>query len=450
MSAWHLMLRNIRHRKSLSLLTAAAVAVTVLLFVLLLLVRDGLEQGAAKGYGPFEIVVGADGSESQLVLNTFYRVGAPTGNIPYSVLEELEREPDAAAVFGLTVGDNYNNFPIIGIDPGYFASRYEDRKLAQGSLYSGIGEVTVGYDAAKALGLKLGDEFHGAHGILGHAEDMDAEGHAGNFDTDRHGEKLNAEEHAKELEKQNATEAEHGTAEVEHGDGEPDEHNGHDEHESFVYRVVGILPRLGTADDRALFTTMDHAWAVHHVEDAADKEVTAVLIKPGTLLAAQSLKQKYDALDNVQAVYSSKAVADLLNMADTGAELVAVLLVFCVVLAAVTLILSLLAAVQERRRDAGLLRLIGKSKAFILGLIIGEGTLLTAAGLISGSVLGHLAAWATRDTLFTRTGIQIVSGTWASGEGLLVLLTIGVGTLAAVLPALRIYRIDALALFKQG
>ena len=405
MNAWSLMLRNIKHRKSLSLLTMAAVAVTVLLFVLLLLVRDGLEHGAAKGYDPFEVVVGADGSESQLVLNSFYRVGVPTGNIPYSVLEELQREPDAGAVFGLTVGDNYNDFPIVGIDPAYFAVRYENRKLSQGSLYSGTGEVTVGYDAAKAAGLKLGDEFHGAHGILGHAEDLDAE---------------------------------------EHADGD------HDEHESFVYRVVGILPRLGTADDRALFTTMDHAWAVHHVEEAADKEVTAVLIKPGTLLAAQSLKQKYDALDNVQAVYSSKAVADLLNMADAGTDLVAVLLMFCVVLAAVTLILSLLAAVQERRRDAGLLRLIGKSRAFILGLIVGEGTLLTAAGLITGMLLGHLAAWAIRDALFTRTGIQIAGGEWAAGEGLLLLMTLTVGTAAAVLPALRIYRVDALSLFKQG
>jgi len=415
MSAWSLMLRNIKHRKSLSLLTVAAVAVTVLLFVLLLLVRDGLEQGAAKGYGPFEVVVGADGSESQLVLNTFYRVGVPTGNIPYSVLEELQREPDAGAVFGLTVGDNYNDFPIVGIDPAYFAVRYENRKLLAGSLYGGTGEVTAGYDAAKALGLKLGDEFHGAHGILGHAEDLDAEEHE--------------EEQAEE---------------AGHEDGE------HDEHESFVYRVVGILPKLGTADDRALFTTMDHAWAVHHVEEAVDKEVTAVLIKPGTLLAAQSLKLKYEALDNVQAVYSSKAVADLLNMADAGTELVAVLLVFCVVLAAVTLILSLLAAVQERQRDAGLLRLIGKSRAFILGLIIGEGALLTAAGLITGLLLGHLAAWAIRDTLFTRSGIQIAGGEWAAGEGLLLLLTLTIGTAAAVLPALRIYRVDALSLFQQG
>ncbi|MBC8080469.1 MAG: ABC transporter permease [Gorillibacterium sp.] len=413
MNGWTLLRRNIIHRKSLSLLTITAVAITVFLFVILLLVREGIERGAEKGYGPFEVVVGADGSESQLVLNTFYRAGTPTGNIPFSVMESIQQEQDVEVAFGLTVGDNYNGFPIVGIDPAYFPTRYQDRKLRDGKLYSSLGEVTIGYYVAKELHLRIGDEFYGAHGILGQG-----------------GEQLAAEEH--EAESEQASGEEHP-----------------DEHVSFSYLVTGILPKLNTSDDRAIFTTMDYAWAVHQLEHDADKEVTAVIIKPNSLLATQSLKQKYDQLDNVQAVYTSKAVADILNMVDTGTELMTFVMAICVLLAAVTMVLSLTAAVQERKKDVGLLRLIGKSKSYILLNLVGEGVLLTALGLVLGILLGHLGGWALTDSLFTRTGIHIASGHFATGEATLLVVALAIGAAAAVIPALRIYRVDALSLFKQ-
>lgn len=71
MSLFKLTLRNLLHRRFLSLLTVCAVAVTVAFIVLLSLSRQSVEQGAKKGYGPFDLVIGAAGSETQLVLNTF-------------------------------------------------------------------------------------------------------------------------------------------------------------------------------------------------------------------------------------------------------------------------------------------------------------------------------------------------------------------------------------------
>lgn len=397
MSLIQLVWRNVLHRRTLSLLTAAAVAVTAALTVFLLLLRDGVEQGAEKGYGPFEVVIGADGSESQLALNTFYHVGAPTGNVPYKVLESVRAEADTAAVFAMTTGDSLNGYPIVGVEPGYFQTRYGDKRLASGKLYASTGEAVVGAYAAKAAGLKIGDTFHGAHGLT--------------------------EEHHEEEDEE--------------------------EHEGFSYRVVGILPLLHTPDDRAVFTTLDYAWAVHHNEHAQNREVTAIMVKPASLAGAQALRLKYDALDNVQAVFTSKAVADVVNMADKGTQAAGALTVLCVALAAITVSLSLIAAANERRRDAGLLRLIGKSRGYVWATLMSEGLLLTVAGLAAGLLLGHGASGVFTDALFGYTGIRLQAWSVASGEGLLLIGALLLGGAATLVPALNMYKADPLQMFRS-
>lgn len=457
MSGWKYVWSNMKHRGFLTVLTIIAVTVTVALFSLLLMSKDGVEQGAKKGYGPFELVIGADGSESQLVLNTFYRVGAPTGNIPHRFLEEIRESGEAAAAFGMTTGDSHNGYPIVGIDPAYFLTRYEDRSLTAGKLYGGLGEVTVGAAVAKALNLKVGDTFSGAHGLVAHVDlnGESAEGHDESAEDEHY---ANAEHHADDehageehpaddehqAEDQHGGEAAHDSAQTESG------HTGHhgDEHASFIYTVVGILPKLNTADDRAIFTTMDYAWAVHET-DETHREITAIMIKPESLMGAQTLKLKYDALDNIQAVYSSKAVADVLNVVDSGSQLLLIVMMICALLAASTLLLALMSSIQERKRDVGLLRLIGKSRSYILACLIGEGVALTAAGIVIGVAVSRLIAWWLGDYMFTQTGVQLQPMQMATNEWQLIAAALLLGIVASVGPAFRVYRTDALTLFRN-
>ncbi|WP_409345234.1 ABC transporter permease [Paenibacillus sp. MBLB4367] len=393
--------RHIWYRKALSLLTVVSVSITVALLVFLLLCRTGVEQGAEKGYGPFDVVVGADGSVSQLVLSTFYHVGAPTGNIPLDVFERLSKDAQADAAFAMTAGDNLNGYPIVGIDPNYFAVRYGDRKLSSGKLYGKLGEVTIGWHVARALGLRVGDTFKGAHGLVHEA------GHA------------MEEEEGQEV---------------------------HDEHDGFVYTIAGILPRLNSPDDRAVFTTMDYAWAVHRDQTGSHRQVTSILVKPKSLAGAQALKQEYDKLDNVQAAFTSKAVADVVNMVDRGADLLTVVTLLCVALSAVTILLSLVAAIKERQKDVGLLRLIGKKRSFIGAALIGEGLILTGIGLIIGMSAGHLGASLASGALFDATGIQV--GSFAFEEFYVIAGTMAAGLLASAGPSFRVYRVNPLQLFR--
>ncbi|MFD1776537.1 ABC transporter permease [Paenibacillus rhizophilus] len=403
MNLFSLSLRNIRHRLFLSFLTVCAIGATVAFIVLFSLFRDSVEQGAEKGYGPFDLVVGAQGSETQLVLNTFYHIGAPTGNIPVNVLEQAQRDSGVDKAYAMTTGDNYNGFPVVGIDPEYFLTRYGDRKMKEGALYSKTGEAVVGSHVAQTLGLHVGDTFTGAHGLV------DEEG---------------AENHA--------------------GEGDAEEHS----HESFSYTVAGILPTLNTPDDRAVFTTVDYAWAVHELQ-GEDREITAVLVKPSTLLGAHNLKQTLDGSGGVQAAYTSKAVSDVVDAVDQGSRLVSLLAGLCVLLAAITILLSLIAAAGERTKDAGLLRLLGKPKSYVWMSLISEGLILTLTGLAAGFLAGHLAALIFKEMLYAKAGVRLNPYLWNADHGWIAAGTIAIGMLASLIPAFRMYRLQPLALFKS-
>lgn len=404
MNLFSLSLRNILHRLFLSFLTVCAIGATVAFIVLFSLFRDSVEQGAEKGYGPFDLVIGAQGSETQLVLNTFYHIGAPTGNIPANVLDEARRDSGVDKAYAMTTGDNYNGFPVVGIDPDYFLTRYGDRKLKEGALYAVTGETVVGSHVAKTLGLHVGDTFAGAHGLVEEASGS----------------------HADE------------------GEGESGEHS----HEGFLYTVTGILPKLNTPDDRAVFTTVDYAWAVHGLE-GEEREITAVLVKPSTLLGAHNLKQSLDGNGSVQAVYTSKAVSDVVNAVDQGSRLVGILAGLCVLLAAITILLSLITAAGERTKDAGLLRLLGKPQRYVWMTLVSEGMMLTLTGLAAGFLAGHLAALLFREMLYAQAGVQINPYLWNADHGWIAAGTIMLGLLASLIPAFRMYRLQPLALFKS-
>ncbi|KHL91779.1 ABC transporter permease [Paenibacillus sp. IHB B 3415] len=416
MSLFRLTLRNVLHRRFLSLLTVCAVAITVGFIVLLILSRESVEQGAKKGYGPFDLVIGAAGSGTQLVLNTFYHIGAPTGNIPLAVLDQAKQDPSVDVAFAMTTGDNFKGYPIVGLDPGYFFTRYGDTRLEEGAMYAYTGDTIVGSYVARSLGLKVGDTFSGAHGLV------QDESHAG-------------------------AETEH---EEEHGAEEPAGHSADEEHahDSFRYTVAGILPELHTPDDRAVFTTVDYAWAVHEL-GAEDREITAVLVKPSSLLGAHDLKQALDGSNGVQAVYTSKTVSDVLNAVDQGSRLLGVLTAICVLLAGIAILLSMIAAASERTKDVGILRLLGKSRVYVWLTLTTEGLLVTVTGLITGLLLGHLGAYLLKDMLFSQAGIQIESFHWTPEHWYIVLGAIAIGLLSSLGPAFRMYRMHPLALFKS-
>ena len=394
MSLFQFVWRNILYKKVLSVLSIVSVSVGVALVIFITLAHDSMEEGAAKGYGPYELVIGAEGSSTQLALNTFYHIGAPTGNISYEVYEQVKESDLAEVVYPLTKGDHYQGHQIVGVPVEYLASRYPHVSLAEGSLYQQTGEVVIGSQIAKDLELRVGDKFYGSHGqVSAHSDDH---------------------------------------------------------HQELLYRVVGILPPLHTPDDKAIFTTVDHAWVVHHQEEESDreKEVTALVVIPKGLMELQTLKNFANEMDGVQGVYSSKAMADVLNIVDYGTKAIQVITSICIFIAAISLMLSLIVTTTDKKKDIGLLRLIGKPKWYIWGSVVLEGQILTIIGCLFGMLLGHLTSFLLNDLFISYIGIPLQTGSIRSFDGYILLSAMIIGFLASIWPALRSYQVHPLTLFR--
>lgn len=380
------------HRSTLTLLTILTVVISSAFMVFIMVINNGIEKGAVQAYGPYELVIGADGSNMQLMLNTFYHIGAPTGNISYEVYEKLEKQSNLYThAFPVTRGDSYNGFPLVGVSSEYLSVRYPDAVLT-GDLYTNLGEVVIGSHVATSSNLSIGDSFHASHGYTDYE----------------------------------------------------------DTHDDIEFTVKGVLPKLGTPDDKAIFTTVNYAWAIHHQANANKGDITSIVIQPSGLMEVQQIQTTFDSMEGVQATYSSKTISEMLSFLDQGSMLVILLSIVCVIIATISVMLALTAVSAHRRKDIGLLRLIGKSKMFILSSLLLEGVLITVIGSIVGIITGHIISFILSGPIFAYAGITINPLEFTIAELFILMGSVVLGCLASLRPALKAYKVNPIVLFQSS
>jgi putative ABC transport system permease protein len=104
-----------------------------------------------------------------------------------------------------------------------------------------------------------------------------------------------------------------------------------------------------------------------------------------------------------------------------------------------TMILSTL---NERRREMAILRSVGARPRTVLGLLMAEAGVLTAAGVVLGVVLLYAALFLARPYADAAYGLNLPIGplkpeAWATLGAIVV-----AGCAAGLLPALRAYRLS--------
>jgi putative ABC transport system permease protein len=112
------------------------------------------------------------------------------------------------------------------------------------------------------------------------------------------------------------------------------------------------------------------------------------------------------------------------------------IIIMTLIIACLGLVITLLAAILERKREIGILRAIGMTRRQITGIVIIESTLIGAAGGVLGAVVGLLISWRYWESLvhplyggILTYHIQYASLIWA------LVLSIGLSSLAAFYPA---------------
>ena len=409
MNALLLGLRTIRRRPLPAVLTLLLLMLGIATVVVLLLFQRALEDRLGRDARGIDLVVGAKGSGLQLVLSSVFHIDVPTGNVPLSELRDIARHPMVASVIPLSLGDAYRGFRIVGTTPAY-VDHYAGR-LAEGRLWERSMEAVMGSRAARVTGLRTGASFVGAHGLEG--------------DSGFH-------------------------------------------HDEDPYRVVGVLRETGTVLDRLILVNSASVWEVHAVHDApatgaakgdgfgtddparaeanglpaGDKEVTVMLVRYRSPIAAISLPRAINSGTKLQAASPAQETARLFHLVGTGLDAFRAFAGVLIAASALSLFIALWHAMHEQRYDLAVMRTLGASRGRILRFVLVQGAMLGVAGAMLGTALGHGAGWLLAGWLERARSLSLGDLGWVPEEGLVGAGAVLIALVAATVPAVRAYRLD--------
>jgi putative ABC transport system permease protein len=421
-------LSDLRRLWAGSLVVVLLVALATALGVCVVLQERALRLGSARAADKFDLVIGAGGSETQLVLSSVFLQPSPLPLMPGEVLGKLAADPrvDWAAPIGF--GDSFSGYPIIGTTT--MLTQNLSGGLSEGKIFAREGEAVIG----AAVKLSLGGEIKPMHGSLEEGGETHTElvyhiaGRLRPTGTawDRailvpiqavwhiHG--MEAEEHAEDGEHEN--EEASGTDSVEHGHEHEKagaDHDGHGHH--------------GKADPDA---ALDETWT------AGAPGLPAILVKPKTIADAYKLRQEYRS-GNTVAVFPGEVLTNLYATLGDAKQILVAVASGAQLLVAASLVLVTVIHIGQRRRQIGALRAFGAPRGAIFGIVWLEFFFLVAVGIALGFALGYAAALILSGMFSQTSGVAMPVGFAREDAGLAAVL-LAVATILAALPAVLAYR----------
>jgi len=395
--------RYLRFRWLVSLLTVLGIAIGVALVCSVLILRQESQRALSRDANLYDLVAGGKGSPLQLVLSSIYHLDSPTGNLPYSDYQRLKRDPRVDWVVPIGLGDNYAGYRIVGTESHFFDLKSRDGKpffrFEDGGIFKDSFDVVLGNQVARSTGLSIGDTFAGTHGLVSVP--------------------------------------------------------GAEVHSDFPYRVSGILAPTGTAQDRAIFGTLQSVWEIHETEDRLHdaiqgaallgsnkkRETTAILIRLKSAgLRLWMVDEIRENTDGVATVPINEIMRFQQGVVGPVQRILLIVAGAVVLVSCLTVLITLHQAAERRRRDIAILRSIGASRGEVATLVFTEGLLLTFAGLILGLFIGHGGLAFFSGTFREITGL-IVDPWVIPNEELLALILMSLsGAIASLLPALLCYK----------
>lgn len=410
--------------------------------VLLILAGAALSETLSRDARGIDLVLGAKGSPAQLILSSVYHADMPTGNISLEAAVAWAEDPRVSLAAPLSLGDSFRGFRIAGTSPAYL--KLFDAEVASGAPWQQPMEAVIGAAVARRTGLDIGDRFSGAHGF-----------------------------------------SEEGPS-----------------HASQSYRVVGVLAPLGNVVDRLILTSLESVWSLHgqghgdeddhhheeHEEEAdhddvqksghahrsnssdpeeeaehdptphrdqsgevaEPREITAMLLRYRTPLAAMTLARDINGDAGLQAAAPAMEVSRILQLVGLGLDGLRAFAWVLIATACLSVFAALYGSLRSRRGDLAILRCLGATRYEVFCAMMSEGLLLSLAGITLGFALGHVAMAVIGSWLEAGRGVSLGAPGWIPAESGLLLVLLGVSVVSAAIPSLQAYRTDVARTLSEG
>ena len=395
-----------RHRLS-SGVTAGSLALACGLVIGVFAIERQAEDAFTTGAPGFDAVLGARGSQLQLVMNSVLHLDTSPGNIPYTSYLKMREDPRVKLAVPYAVGDNYKGFRVVGTTKELLTEfEYADgvgyTVMQGGRVFDELKlQAVIGNQVARSTGLRVGSNLEFTHGI------RDVEGHD------------------------------------------------HDED----YQVVGILEATNTPVDKVIWVPLEGMYRLsgHVLRGSGEvykpspgevipdevKEVSAVML---AFKSAQTGFMLYSELNNGKEMTLAwpiaAVMAKLFEKIGWAHKILTMVAYLVCVVGAASILASLYNAMNERRREFAILRALGARRGTVFGAILVESTAIAATGAVYGIFVYAILFTVAAHVIRAEAGIvldlwQYHPSLWMAPLGVTLL-----GALAGIVPAMKAYGTD--------
>ena len=383
-----LVYRSLRQHALSTGVTAASLALAAGLLMCVWVVKTQSQRAFTDTSTAYDAVLGARGSKMQLVLNAVFHLEASPGNLAWADYEQIRRHPAVKGAFPIAVGDNFEGWRIVGTLPDLFNSATETTayRFASGGLFgSDAKEAVVGSFAARKLGWQVGTTFRPYHGLAFNPESQ---------------------------------------------------------HED-LYTVSGILEPTNTPADRVIWIPLKGVQTMAGHDPKAATDISAVLIQLRAPTAGLILDTMYNRQGTrlTFAFPASAIIADLFNKISWFDRVLGLVAYLVALVAAGSVLASIYASMDARKRDLAILRSLGARRRLVFGAVVAEAAAIGLLGAVVGFAVHFALMSAVASVIQNQTGVvlSVTAGhpvLWMAPQGLVALCALG-----GIIPAMKAYRI---------
>lgn len=402
-----LALKSLKNRLFTTVLTVISIALSVALLLSVERTRRVTRDGFTNAISQTDLIVGARTGPLNLILYSVFNMGNATNNISWKSFQEIKTNPSVDWAIPYSLGDSHKGFRVIGTDQNFY-DHYQfrgDRKVEflSGVPAFGIWDVVIGSEVQNKLKYNLGDQVVVTHGVT--------------------------------------------------------KGEGIQKHDDKPFKVVGILKPTGTAIDQTVYISLYGMEAIHmdwkngmaptaanstpqasiKIESIHIDQVTAFFLRTKSRIQTLSLQRsinEYEA-EPLMAIIPGATLSELWNGLAQIETVLQIISVMVLAIGLVAMLSSLLAGLNERRREMSILRSIGAQPFQIALLLVLESAVLTFVGIVIGVIFEFLFFFVLAGWLEKTFGFYFVGDALTITEFIYLSVIMNSGVLVGLIPALK-------------
>lgn len=400
-----LALKSLKFRRWSSLLTILSISLSIMLLISVERTRRAAEDGFTNSISQTDLLVGGRTGPINLILYSVFNMGSPTNNVSWDSYQHFVQHPAVAWTIPYSLGDSHRGFRVVATDQNFF-DHYRFRgdqkvQIQDGKPLENLWDVVIGSQVAKELGYSLNSKVIIAHGVTKGAAIQT--------------------------------------------------------HDDKPFAVTGILKPTGTSIDQSLYISLKGMEAIHMdwqsgmapTKDSAIpasnidpskievEQITSFFIGTKSRIETLRLQREINTYENepLTAVIPGATLSELWRTLGYFEKVLKSISWMVILVGLMSMLISLLTSLNERRREMAILRSLGASLKHISLLLVFESCCLTIAGVVTGLSMHFLIFVLIGDWLQTEFGFYL-TGLWLSPSEFLYLLgTIFLGFLVGWIPA---------------